>query len=157
MKSLNRVTLIGRLGKDPEIQKFDSGVTKASFSLATSESYVGKDGSRVEQTEWHNIVLWRQLADIAEKYLRKGKLVYLEGRLRTRSWEDKDAHKRYITEIEAGSLIMLDGVKSDETGNNMANNSTNSRNESSGNQNQPVSSFDDQPLTPADENDDLPF
>lgn len=107
MTSLNRVTLIGRLGKDPEIQHFDSGVVKAAFAVATSEVHVNKEGNKVEQTEWHNVVMWRKLAEIAEKYLRKGKLVYIEGRLKTRSWEDKDGNKRFITEIDASNMIML--------------------------------------------------
>ncbi len=107
MSSLNRVMLIGRLGKDPEIQHFDSGVVKASFSLATSEVYMNKDGQKVEQTEWHNVVMWRKLAEIAEKYLHKGKMVYIEGRLKTRSWDDKDNIKRYVTEIDASNMIML--------------------------------------------------
>ncbi len=107
MTSLNRVMLIGRLGKEPEIQHFDSGVVRASFSLATSEVYINKDGQKVEQTEWHNIVMWRKLAEIAEKYLVKGKLVYIEGRLKTRSWDDKEGNKRYVTEIDATNMIML--------------------------------------------------
>ena len=107
MTSLNRVMLIGRLGKEPEIQHFDSGVVRASFSLATSEVYINKDGQKIEQTEWHNIVMWRKLAEIAEKYLVKGKLVYIEGKLKTRSWDDKEGNKRYVTEIDASNMIML--------------------------------------------------
>jgi single-strand DNA-binding protein len=99
--------LIGRLGKDPEIQHFDSGVVRASFSLATSEVYINKEGQKVEQTEWHIVVMWRKLAEIAEKHLQKGKLVYVEGRLKTRSWDDKDGNKRYVTEIDASNMIML--------------------------------------------------
>jgi single-strand DNA-binding protein len=85
----------------------------ARFSLATTESYKNKEGQRVDQTEWHNIVLWRGLAETAEKYLRKGSMVYIEGRLKTRSWEDKDHNKRYTTEIVADVMTML-GRKSDE-------------------------------------------
>ena len=99
--------LIGRLGKDPNIQNFDSGTVKASFPLATDESYVDRNGNKVELTEWHNIVMWRGLATIAEKYLKKGSLIYIEGKLKTRSWDDKEGHKRYITEIEANDLSML--------------------------------------------------
>lgn len=117
MSSLNRVMLIGRLGKDPEIQHFDSGVVKASFSLATSEVYINKDGQRIEQTEWHNVVMWRKLAEIAEKYLHKGKMVYIEGRLKTRSWDDKDNVKRYVTEVDATNMIMLGSGGSEGGGN----------------------------------------
>ena len=91
MRNLNRVTLIGRLGKDPELQRFDSGAVKVNFSLATSESYMDREGIRREITEWHNVVMWRKLAEIAEQYLRKGNLVFLEGKLRTRSWDDQQS------------------------------------------------------------------
>ncbi len=112
MYGINKVILIGHLGRDPEVRTFESGAKKASFSLATSESYKDKDGQRVDNTEWHNIVCWRNLAEIAEKYLRKGKLIYVEGKLRTRSWEDGGVRK-YITEVEASTFSMLDS-KSDE-------------------------------------------
>lgn len=116
MAGVNKVILIGNLGKDPEIQHFEGGSVKASFSLATSESYKGKDGQRVEQTEWHNIVMWRGLAEIAQKFLKKGSTVYIEGKIRTRSWDDKETNnKRYITEIVADSMTML-GKKSEGTG-----------------------------------------
>lgn len=111
MSGINKVILVGHLGKDPEIRHMEGGVTKASFPLATSEYYT-KDGQRVELTEWHNIVVWRGLADVAEKYLHKGKLVYVEGKLRTRSWDDKDGNKRYITEVVADNFTML-GRRSD--------------------------------------------
>ncbi|MFS8616820.1 MAG: single-stranded DNA-binding protein [Solitalea sp.] len=111
MSGVNKVILVGHLGKDPEIRHMEGGVTKASFPLATSEFYT-KDGQRVELTEWHNIVVWRGLADVAEKYLHKGKLVYVEGKLRTRSWDDKDGNKRYITEVVADNFTML-GRRSD--------------------------------------------
>lgn len=106
MSGINKVILVGHLGKDPEVRHLEGGATVATFPLATSESYT-KDGKRVEQTEWHNIVLWRGLAEIAEKYLIKGKLVYIEGKIRTRSWDDKDGNKRYTTEIVADNLTML--------------------------------------------------
>ncbi len=115
MSSLNKVLLIGRLGKDPEMYHFDSGAMKASFSLATSEAYNNRDGQRVETTEWHNVVMWRKQAELAEKYLRKGKLIFVEGRIRTRSWEDQDGKKRYITEIEAYNFKML-GSRSESEG-----------------------------------------
>lgn len=114
MSGINKVILVGHLGKDPEVRYLDGGVTVASFPLATSETY-NKDGRKIEQTEWHNIVMWRGLADIASKYLLKGKLVYIEGKLRTRSFEDKEGHKKYTTEIVAENFTML-GRKSDFEG-----------------------------------------
>ncbi len=108
MAGINRVILIGNLGKDPDIMTFDNGVKKASFSLATTESYKNKEGNRVDQTEWHNIVLWRGLADIAERFLNKGSQIYLEGKIRTRSYE-VDGIKKYITEIYVDNLTMLGG------------------------------------------------
>lgn len=111
MSGINKVILIGRLGRDPEVRAFEGGLKKASFSLATSEVYKDKEGNKVEHTEWHYIVCWRFLAEIAEKYLTKGKQIYLEGRLRTRSWEDNGI-KKYTTEIEATTFTML-GSKDD--------------------------------------------
>ncbi len=112
---LNKVILIGNLGKDPEIQVFDSA-KKASFSLATTESYKNREGVKVDQTEWHNIVLWRGLAEIAEKYLRKGNTIYIEGRIKTRSWEDANGVKRYTTEILGDNMLMLGGRNSNDSG-----------------------------------------
>ncbi len=106
MAGINRVILIGNLGKDPDVITFENGVKKASFSLATSESYKNKEGNRVDQTEWHNIVMWRGLADIAERFLRKGNQIYLEGKLKTRSYE-LDGVKKYITEIFVDNMTML--------------------------------------------------
>lgn len=106
MSGVNKVILVGHLGKDPEVRHLDGNVSVASFPLATSESYV-KENKRIEQTEWHNIVMWRGLADVAQKYLSKGKLVYIEGKLRTRSYEDKEGHKRYSTEVVAESFKLL--------------------------------------------------
>jgi len=110
MASVNKVILIGNLGKDPEIRSLDNGVKVASFSLATTESFKNKEGQKIDQTEWHNIVMWRGLAEIAEKFLKKGSQIYLEGKIRTRSWDDKSGSKRYKTEIYADSFTML-GVK----------------------------------------------
>lgn len=107
MSGVNKVILIGRLGKNPETHVFENGSKKVSFSLATSESYRDKDGNRKELTEWHLVVCWRNLADIAEKYLVKGRLIYLEGRLRSRTWDDANGVKRTITEIEATNFTML--------------------------------------------------
>jgi single-strand DNA-binding protein len=111
MSGINKVILVGHLGKDPEVRYLDGGVSVASFPLATSETF-NKDGKKVEQTEWHNIVLWRSLADVAAKFLQKGKLVYIEGKLRTRSFEDKEGVKKYTTEVVAENFTML-GRKTD--------------------------------------------
>jgi len=107
MRGVNKVILLGNLGKDPEIKFFENGVSKASFSLATSESYTTKSGEKVDSVEWHNIVLWRGLAEVAEKYLKKGDSIYIEGKIRNRSWDDADGNKKYITEIEVANMVML--------------------------------------------------
>ena len=143
MSGINKVILVGHLGKDPEVRHLDGGVTVASFPLATSESF-NKDGKKIEQTEWHNIVMWRGLADIASKYLQKGKLVYIEGKLRTRSFEDKEGHKKYTTEIVAENFTML-GRKSDFENGNSGENNQNAKKEES------VDFTQDNP------DDDLPF
>ena len=111
MRGVNRVILIGNLGKDPEVQHLDGNIAVAKFPLATTETHKDKNGNLVSQTEWHTIVLWRGLAELALKYLHKGSLVYIEGRLRTRNWEDKDKNKRSITEIVGDNLVMLDKRK----------------------------------------------
>lgn len=111
--SLNKVMLIGNVGKDPEIRYIDNGGAKvASFTLATSERTRDRNGETKENTEWHNIVAWRNTADIVERYVKKGTQLYIEGRLRTRSWDDKSGAKRYTTEIIADSLQLL-GRKAD--------------------------------------------
>jgi len=106
MAGVNKVILVGNLGRDPEVLTFENGVKKATFSLATSETYKDKDGNKVDQTEWHNIVLWRGLAEIAEKYLRKGNSIYLEGKIKTRSYE-LNGVKKYVTEIFGDNMTML--------------------------------------------------
>lgn len=111
MSGINKVILVGHLGKDPEVRQLEGGVAVASFPLATSETF-NKEGRKVEQTEWHNIVMWRGLADVAAKFLQKGKLVYIEGKLRTRSFEDKEGIKKYTTEVVAENFTML-GRKTD--------------------------------------------
>ena len=111
MGGINKCILIGNLGADPEVRTLDNGTKVASFSIATTESWKDKDGNKKEETEWHNIVLWRGLAEIAEKYLKKGNSVYVEGKITTRSWEDSDGIRRYTTEIVAKNLTML-GSKS---------------------------------------------
>ena len=108
-RSLNKVMLIGNLGKDPELKYTPSGVAVATFSIATSEQWKDQEGNAQEKTEWHNIVAWRKLAEIVGEYLKKGKKVYIEGKLQTRNYE-KDGVKRYVTEIVADQLIMLDGA-----------------------------------------------
>jgi len=108
MAGINKVILVGNLGKDPEIRTFENGSKVAQFSLATTESYKDKEGNWQEQTEWHNIVLWRYLADKAENSFKKGTRIYLEGKIRSRSWEDKDNNKRYITEILGDKVLLLD-------------------------------------------------
>ena len=119
MAGVNRVILIGNLGKDPEIRSLEGGVKVANFSLATTESYKGKNGEKVDQTEWHNIVLWRGLAEVAENYLKKGNSIYVEGKIRTRDWTDKDGNKRYTTEIIADNMVMLGGRRDQsDNGNN---------------------------------------
>ena len=114
MAGVNKVILVGNLGKDPEIRHLDSGIAVANFSLATTESYTNKKGERVNQTEWHNVVLWRGLADVAEKYLKKGNSIYVEGKINTRKWEDKEGVTRYSTDIIADKMTML-GSKSDNS------------------------------------------
>ena len=108
MRGVNHVFLIGNLGRDPEIIYIEGNIPVAKFPLATTETYKDKKGVTIPQTEWHNIVLWRGLAELAAKYLHKGSLVHIEGSLRTRSWEDKDKNKRFITEIIASNMVMLD-------------------------------------------------
>ncbi|MEO8147934.1 MAG: single-stranded DNA-binding protein [Bacteroidia bacterium] len=108
MKSLNRVTLIGNLGKDPEYQMPEGNIAVAKFTMATSETFKDKDGVKQTQVEWHNIVLWRSLAEVAHKFLHKGSLVFIEGKLKTRHYDDKEGNKKYVVEIIGEQLIMLD-------------------------------------------------
>jgi len=118
--SVNKVILVGNVGKDPEVRHLDSGVAVANFSLATSESYTAKNGERVTTTEWHNIVLWRGLAEVAEKYVTKGRQLYIEGRIRTRNYDDKDGNKRYITEIYGDVMQMLGNRSDNQQGGDQA-------------------------------------
>ncbi len=106
--NVNKVILVGHVGKDPEVRHLDSNVSVANFSLATSDTYTNKSGEKVTTTEWHNIVCWRDLASRAENYVRKGRLIYLEGKIRTRSYDAQDGSKKYITEILADSFQLLD-------------------------------------------------
>ncbi|MBN2805067.1 MAG: single-stranded DNA-binding protein [Prolixibacteraceae bacterium] len=105
--SVNKVILVGNVGKDAEVRHIDNGVAVATFSLATSETYTAKNGEKVTNTEWHNIVAWRGLAEFAGKYIQKGRQLFIEGQIRTRSYDDKDGVKKYITEIVANSIQLL--------------------------------------------------
>tara|TARA_Y100000992_G_C21109083_1_gene416383 strand:+ start:169 stop:576 length:408 start_codon:yes stop_codon:yes gene_type:complete len=107
MSGVNKVILLGNLGKDPEVRRLDDGRGVANFSLATSETYKNKSGEKVTNTEWHNIVLWSPLADIAENYLKKGSQVYIEGKIANRSYEDKDGVKKYISEVVGREITLL--------------------------------------------------
>lgn len=106
--SINKVILVGNVGKDPVVRYFDKGTAKATFPLATSESYTNQQGETITSTEWHNIVLWRALAEVAEKTVKKGSQVYIVGKIKTRSYVDKDGNNKYITEILADTLMVLD-------------------------------------------------
>lgn len=107
MSSLNKILLIGNLGRDPEIRYTPEGTPVANFSIATSENWTDKSGTRQEHTEWHNIVAWNRLADLCQKYLTKGRQVYIEGRVRTREWNDRDGNKRRTTEVIATQMVLL--------------------------------------------------
>lgn len=144
---VNKVILIGNVGADPEVRYLDGGVAVANLRLATTERYRNKNGENVDQTEWHNIVLWRGLAEIVEKYVRKGMRLYIEGRIRTRSWDDQNGNKRYTTEIYADNMQML-SYKQD------GDNSEVSRTYKA-----PANTTQDMnpPMAAPDDNDDLPF
>ncbi|HEX8547867.1 MAG TPA: single-stranded DNA-binding protein [Cytophagaceae bacterium] len=148
MAGVNKVILVGHLGKDPEIRALESGRKVANFTLATTESYKDKNGERVDSTEWHNISFWGPIADVIEKYLKKGSQIYVEGKIRTRSYEDKDKVKKYVTEIVGNTMTML-GKPGDGSGNS----NTSSRN-SDGNSNIDTLSPS---LVSDDDSDDLPF
>lgn len=148
MSGVNKVIIVGRLGKDPEVRHLENGASVANFPVATSEVYKDRNtGERKEQTEWHNVVLWRGLADIAEKYLNKGDMVYIEGKLRTRSWE-KDGITRYTTEIVGDNMTMLSPKGSSE-GTGMVS--------APSNQQSSASTSQAADITIEDESDDLPF
>ncbi|HYF04316.1 MAG TPA: single-stranded DNA-binding protein [Patescibacteria group bacterium] len=113
-RSLNRVTLIGNVGKDPDVSFTQGGIPVARLSLATSESWKDREGHVQEHTDWHFVVLWRGLAEIAQKYVRKGSKIYVEGKLKTRSYEEKDGTRKYVTEIVAENVLLLDRQQSSE-------------------------------------------
>jgi single-strand DNA-binding protein len=147
---LNKVMLIGNLGKDPEERKLESGTVMAKFTLATNETYKDREGNRVKQTEWHNIVVWRRLAEVAMQYLKTGSLIYVEGRIKTRSWEDQDGNKKYMTEIHADNFQMLD-KKDDSSGGSYSQ----ERSSEPGGQSQPTNVPEPSPGQEGE--DDLPF
>ena len=113
--ALNKVLLIGNVGKDPEIRHLQGGASVATITLATSERYRDRNGESREMTEWHTIIAWRQLADLAENYIRKGSQIYVEGKIRSRSWDDQNGQKRYVTEIQADTIQLL-GRRGDNPG-----------------------------------------
>ena len=116
--SVNKVILIGNLGKDPEVRRLENGAVLASFSIATSESYVDKQsGEKKEITDWHDVVLWRGLAEVAEKYLVKGTKIYVEGKLKKRSWQDKEGLTRYSTEVVGDEMTILSKIENKENNN----------------------------------------
>ncbi len=148
MAGVNKVILVGNLGKDPEVRHLDNGRAVANFSIATSETYKNKQGERVTNTEWHNVVLWTPLAEIAERFLKKGNQVYIEGKLTTRSWDDQDGNKRYTTEVVGREMTLL-GSPQGNGGNNMG--GVNTQSNAGAPMESPVSNI------PEDDSDDLPF
>ena len=126
MRGVNRVMLIGNLGKDPDIQFLEGNIAVAKFSLATTETYKDRSGKLISQTEWHTVVLWRGLAELAQKYLHRGSLVYIEGRLKTRSWEDKEGNKKHSVEIVSDNFMILTRNQNSQTDQYQNNNNSTS-------------------------------
>jgi len=154
MSGVNKVILVGRLGKDPEVRNLENGATVANFSIATSETYKDKTtGDKKEVTEWHNIVLWRGLAEVAAKYLHKGDMIYIEGKLRTRSWE-KEGVTRYTTEVVGDNMTMLSTKREGSGGNQEYRPSAPPQQNATEDLGNP--SFRDKPATD-NSTDDLPF
>ena len=167
---INKVTLIGNLGKDPEIRRLESGTSVGKFSLATNESYKDKNGEWQDQTDWHDIVAWRYLAEKAERDFKKGKLVYIEGRLTTRKWQDKDGNNRYTTEVVARTANLLEKKENsgyfpspNDAPPAYSNNNNGNGNEQKTTNETPVVASTSQPVTAdvsateTDASDDLPF
>lgn len=148
MTGVNKVILIGNLGRDPEVRHLEGGAIVAKFPLATTEIYKTKDGQRVEQTEWHNIVMWRSLAESAEKFLKKGSLIYLEGKIRTRTWEGQDGVRKSATEIVGDTMTLLNFKRPEEPSNQ-----SNNQSETKPSASEESSSFN----VPNASGDDLPF
>jgi len=147
--SVNKAILVGNVGKDPEVRHLEGGISVAKFTLATSETYKNKSGEQVKNTEWHNIVAWRSLAELAEKYIRKGSQIYVEGKITNRQYDDKEGNKRYINEIVADNIRLL-GRKEDSSYPASTNGSARPQSEP-----MPVHPPEEQDLSP--EGDDLPF
>jgi len=162
--SVNKVILVGNVGKDPEVRYVDTNVPVARFPFATSETYRSRDGEKITTTEWHNVVLWRGLAEVAEKFVRKGSQLFIEGKIRTRSYDDRDGNKRYITEIIADNMQMLgrrsesQTADSDDTGSYIETDSQSysAENDVASKEENPFGDSSDGPDT-TDEPDDLPF
>ena len=150
MSGVNKVILIGRLGADPEVKTLESGTKVASIRLATTERYKDKNGNQQESTEWHNVVLWRGLADITERYLKKGDQVYIEGRIKTRKWTDQNGTDRYSTDIVANEMTMLGGPGGGSSSGGGQQSSAPASSPATNQVNEPSSSLDDI-------DDDLPF
>ncbi|MEP2025297.1 MAG: single-stranded DNA-binding protein [Reichenbachiella sp.] len=148
MAGVNKVILLGNLGKDPEVRHLENGRAVANFSIATSETYKNKQGEKVTNTEWHNVVLWTPLAEIAEKYLNKGNQVYIEGKLTSRSYEDKEGVTKYITEVVGREMTLLGGPSRPEGGGVPAADNSSSSSQASN---------DSAPVEESNEIDDLPF
>ena len=149
MAGVNKVILVGNLGKDPEVRYLDNGRAVTNFSLATSETYKNKAGERVTNTEWHNVVLWSPLAEVAEKFLKKGNQVYIEGKLTTRSWDDKEGNKRYTTEVVGREMTLL-GSREEISGPSSTSTPAGAR--------QAAAPVETGAITlPEDDTDDLPF
>jgi single-strand DNA-binding protein len=147
MAGVNKAIIVGNLGADPEVRTLESGAKVATIRVATTERYKDRDGNQQENTEWHNIVLWRGLADITERYLKKGRQVYIEGKLKTRKWTDQNGNDRYTTEIVAQEMTLLGGSPGQQDGQQSAPSSTGATN---------VVSEPSQPSI-NDIDDDLPF
>jgi single-strand DNA-binding protein len=155
MAGVNKVILVGNLGADPEIRNLPSGSSVANFNIATSESYTNKSGEKVTQTEWHRIECWEGLAKVAEQYLKKGNSVYIEGKIRTEEWQDKEGNTRYTTKIRAQNMTMLGGRNDSNgggAGENENNNQYGNTQQSTGGQPSSSTSFNDEGA-----DDDLPF
>ena len=163
MAGINKVILVGNLGKDPEVRYLEGGTAVANFTLATSETFKDRNtGEKKTSTEWHNVVVWRGLAEIAEKYLKKGMQVYVEGKLRTRQWQDKDGNNRYTTEIVADNFQML-GRREEANAGSFAPTSAPAAQPAQATPSTPAAPVAQQPAaspsvaTSPEEDDDLPF
>jgi len=147
--SVNKAILVGNVGKDPEVRHLEGGTSVARFTLATSDSYKNKSGELVKTTEWHNVVAWRQLADLAEKYIRKGAQLYVEGKITNRQYDDRDGNKRYICEIVADNIRLL-GRKDDNMAPSTSNGATRPQSDT-------MPTTPPEEIDPVLESDDLPF